>query len=174
MCPRPPRVVVARRDKEYAKTLFISVAGSPPPSTVPVSRVSGVARLRLSSQRARHISIPFSLKTRSYISLSTRRSMPAGKRGGSSASPFSRRKEGASSPRRREALKRFVSLVKRKGGGGKRAGGLAFAAGFRLLHVDVFQASGCFYVFIFLLVYWVCACVRVCVFGLCCACGFTL
>ena len=35
-----------------------------------------------------------------------------------------------------------MSLVKRKGGGGKRGGGgLTFAAGFRLLHVDVFQAS---------------------------------
>lgn len=68
--------------------------------------------------------------------------MPAGKRGGAGASPFSHKKEGTASPRRREALKRFVSLVKRKGGGKRGGGGVTFAAGFRLLHVDVFQASG--------------------------------
>lgn len=60
-----------------------------------------------------------------------------GKRGGTS-SP--KRKESAASPRRKEALKRFVSMVKRRGSGTKRAKG-PYAAGFRLLHVDIFQVS---------------------------------
>lgn len=66
--------------------------------------------------------------------------MLPGKRGGGVGTPSPRRKDGHTSPRRREALRRFVSLVKRKAGG-KRGTRLPYAAGFRLLHVDVFQAS---------------------------------
>lgn len=47
-------------------------------------------------------------------------------------------KEEQTSPRRREALKRLVSLVKRKGA---KRGHTGDAALFRLLHVDIFQVS---------------------------------
>ncbi|CAN0148017.1 unnamed protein product, partial [Ectocarpus sp. 12 AP-2014] len=56
---------------------------------------------------------------------------------GTPSSSSAKRKDGASSPRRREALKRFVSLVKRKGG--SKRGRRPYASGFKLLHVDVFQ-----------------------------------
>lgn len=63
---------------------------------------------------------------------------------GKSGSSGSKKAETPHSPRRRAALKRFVSLVKRKGG--KKGDSIPFASGFKLLHVDVFQAS-CFLLF---------------------------
>lgn len=47
-------------------------------------------------------------------------------------------KEEQTSPRRKEALKRLVSLVKRKGA---KRGYTGDAALFRLLHVDIFQVK---------------------------------
>ena len=61
--------------------------------------------------------------------------MVAGTRGRAGQS---RKRVGATSPRRREALKRFVSMVKRKGH--KRVSTECEPSLFRLLHVDIFQA----------------------------------
>lgn len=70
---------------------------------------------------------------------------------GGRRSPLSpRRREGQTSPRRREAIKRFYSLVKRKGHKHVYRGDASI---FRLLHVDVFQAS-VFFVCCFLCAYF--------------------